>query len=598
MTYARLTAAGVIIGAVIFWLFLRSPSEPAVQQALPAMPEQIQELSIDKPEVRTVDDNQAENALRLLGLWETDEDTHWDRRTGEAGQYEFSNLSLEGGDIRISKLTIGGVRLINPDIPYFDVIEGEAVSVSNPQKDWRGDAANLILTLPDKEGTEDFLAGQISKPEDTRLYNLIALFLAEDSGPPALPEFKAETVRYFETGETRQYNPVPQNSTDSDEIVVPAFDYETVETFETITVETVSLSAQPDTDLYNFQIKNYRFESGTVGALDTDKSAISGLTLLGLGVESKDILRQGDLFADELMMSEDDPYNPIYQLLSVTGFNGADGPNQFEIPQFSMSYSAKAGGQFFKNVQAPIIKVSTAPPPEPAADVDAPAYSYHNPFSPEKFIENGTFSYSSESFFDETTQTMELRHLTFIKENSFKVSMSHKISGWNGFNSMFQGTFDHYVEEEDPLAVPDPIEEPKGVQIHHGQISFSDRGIRDEIFDLMFSEKGLDIEASKNIMKAPFLLMPTAARSDYQERLSSDIAASFESFIDVGGRLEMTVAPSQPVVFMDFMDSFESYILASSYGLAADDTSNDQRIREMDEAMRKVNLSITHNFAD
>jgi len=589
MTYLKLTAAGLVIGAAVFFLFLQ-PS-PAPETPTPFTPPQAQELIIEKPEIRAVDDNQAEQALKLLGLWEPDEDMRWDQRSGEAGQYVFTNLSLEGGEIRIAKMNIGGGRLAAPGIPYFDVIEAEGLSTSDAKKDTQTGLDALFLAMPDPEPIEDFLTENISGQSDARLYDFIWLFFDELSAATVLPEFKAEGFRFYEKSETREFQPyIPGNELD---IIVGGQQFNMVDSFEETRIETVSLTAQDDAELYNFQVKNITHESGTIGALETDKVTISDVTLLGFEAIFKSLFLNPDSGAEAIIFNDSDPYDPIFQTLSVTGFSGKDGLTLYDAPHLSIGYSAKDNGQFFKNIQAPNI-VLTSEPRNHGGEDDP--FGYHDPFSPERFLETGTFSYASESFFDETTKTMELRNLSFKKENSFQVSMSHKISNWNGFESLFTGPHDYYVEDADPLAAPESIETPGSVQIHHGHIQFSDQGIRDEIFDLLFTEKGLDIETSKNVMKAPLLLMSESAKSDYQERLARDLATSLENFIDVGGQVQIDVAPLEPVTFEDLFSHFESFIYSSSYRRGNADSEEAERIQKMDEALRMFNLSITHNF--
>jgi len=82
---------------------------------------------------RKVDNDDAEAALKAIGLWEDSSRVSWDSRTGEAGRYNFKDVKItakDGKDITAKGLTLGGLHM-EGDTPMVDVVDFSGLAIND-----------------------------------------------------------------------------------------------------------------------------------------------------------------------------------------------------------------------------------------------------------------------------------------------------------------------------------------------------------------------------------------------------------------------------------------------------------------------------------
>lgn len=592
-----LVVTGVVGLAVFSAYFLYKADRPETinpAATLPAVSQtDLKEKFSQTQPMREVEKDVARIALERIGLWEESEDIYWDDRTGDNGNYLFTNLVAvhDGEEMRAEAFEITGLRLLDEDVPIYDGLtinyltmvdedsdqEPDKLSHSSP----KGSKFSLdVLTVKLPESAT--LLGEKSEAPEFPLEYVVQLM--EPGKLSDLPELYLENAKFSEKKRIRDYSAltatdVRKRARVEGQDMASALEqlskpvYKSVE--DVTTLGFAALSKNQGTGTYSLQAGNFSSKQHNY----TAKARTTSVMSIALNdFESDAFERFKNL---DMNLRGIDGFDPFFGSLNIQGIKSDTKTDVFDIDNISVWHSDTQGDRFTRKIDVPRFLITNKPIPES----NSKQYNSNNPFR-ELGYESITLSFSAQNSYDRQSQTVTADHIRLAASDAFNVNLSYKGSNMS-FGPMFTGRLNQEKQT-----------------IEFGKFDFTDRGIMDRAFAKMAEERNMTIEEAKESSKSAMALPGMMAKTDYQKELVNSANEALKALIDTGGRVSFSLRPQRPIDLEEFSNALKEQQAASIFGtkpgenFSAQEWEQAQNSEAMDTLLREMNISFEHFIAD
>ena len=555
-------------------LSVLSPSPAASQEDIRA------QITADRP-VRSVESNEAKSALERMGLWEQSDTVSWEDRTGENGNYTFTNLNISsendaGSDVMsASEFEITGVRLLDSNIPYYDTVSATDLDMYVTSEKTDITASRVGINMPDSDTVAIRLKNRSGDVINSPIEYIAGLM--EPGTLPALPEIFVENLKTSKTKEVRFYGSSPDDIMDQINNKTKPVKKQVK---DITTTGFAALSKVSGTENYNWQISNFAAETHNfMGKKNNVELAFLDIA----GLDSKILDRLDPIKSGQA----GDLFDPFFNALNLQGFKFESETDIFQMGQATVIHSDSRGDQFSRQISVPQMTISAKPLPQT---------NEGRPWSGNPFAKLGydkvDFSLSSKTDFDKITGTISDTGSRLTASDAFDVTLGYKVSNIDsGFASLMMfgrgGSQDAVIE--------------------FGEFSFTDKGILDRVHEQLSEEKNMSVEDAKAATKASFFAMKMMAQSDYQKELATAATNAYGALIDDGGKIQVSVRPQRPVSLKDYFEGTKQEQANRIYGPDGKDIEitdggvqvpETQKQDSVDDLLRALNISVQHSIAD
>lgn len=533
-------------------------------------------------EIRQVQADEAQMAMEKFGLWVSEGETDWASRSGENGNYMFTdfNFEIDGATYAAAEMEISGVHLADNEHPYFDTLQMSDVTLFTDNDDRTGSVGTVIIKMPTNEAMQpafkDMSAGDISTPLDYLELTMTQEFDAAIPFPEIIVEnFKTTEKdsirdgldpRWSVAGETPESRPEPV--------------FTTVE--NTTEIGFVGLTSMDGTDRFTIQANNFRsIDHGYKGKPETTSFTTANLT--GFKADAQPEKMAMRMWSQMVMPTMDGSFDPAFQSMSIMGFEHNTELDQVRVDNAGLWFSDTQGDQYSLTADVPRIDVIARPLPQ-----GVKRWESGNPLR-EIGYETGTLSMSSRTNFDKSNGMVELEYGKISMVDGFDLSGGYRVENWGGLMS---GAF---------FGMPDPAQET-GYEdakpgINSARMVFTDRGIMDKVFTKQAEDQNMTLEEVKTMAKSGLVFGSAMGQSEYQQELIMSASNAVSALIDSGGTFTFNMQPQRTIT----LDELEG---ADPFGgprhrrmdddSASDDYAEDLKKQKMDDLLRLMNITFTH----
>lgn len=583
----NLIVAGVVgVAAVSAFAIYSSQNKTPEMTALPPVsitsPADIKEQLTENRPVRNVASTEAQAALTRMGLWEPSDTISWDSRTGENGNYTFSNLNISSADgdnndvMSAAEMEISGVRLLDGEIPYYDTVTASDMDIYIGSDKTDVSVGRLGVNMPDSAkitvDLQDQKEGIVNSPVD------YMKALMKPGTLPALPEIFVENLQTSKTRKVREYT--SSKTLDVTDMLSSQVKPQYKEVTDTTSIGFAALTKVDGTESFNWQISNVAAENHNY------RGKKNNFQLMSLDVSGLDSDIMDDLSFRNVMNKpgggRSGLFDPIFSSLNLQGLKFESETDIFNMNQASVFHSDTKGDVFSRRVEIPQMTLSAKPLPQT---------NEGRPHSGNPFAELGyddiSFSVSSETSFDKTTGTISDNGSRISATDAFDMTVSYKISNIESGLTALIGF--GRTQNASPI-------------IEFGDLNFTDKGLLDRIFTQMSEERNMGEAEVKSAIKATFLLSKTMAKTEYQKELAGAANDAYAAFIDNGGKFRVTLRPQIPVSVADYFEEVKTQQAVEIYGedKAAEiaGKAKEDLNSSMDNLLRDLNITFEHSIAD
>lgn len=577
----KLVITGLLGAAAISAYFVFSgdkhvPAELIAPKAKIVSPADFKASLSDTRPVRNVEKSEAEAALDKLGLWESSDQIGWAERSGDNGNYVFTNFDVEndGDIITVSELEISGVRLVE-DIAYFDNFTASGIAVGSEDDKSTTTIDTVQINMPDVDIMRPWLTSAKSSDLNSPL-DFVENLINSDRPIPALPEIVAENITVSSLKEVRDSDPQEGQGP----LIQKRPLRKTKEVEEVTRFGFVGLSRMEGTDLYRLQMNNLN-QDGYSYFGRPESQQLTALNISGFKADVLEDMKSGQ--GDRVLFGAMSHFKPAFQSASLQGLSLRYDTVNLAIDQAGMWYSDTQGNRFTESIEVPSVRLSSN-----QTGQNKGVWS-DNPLS-EIGYETAQMSFGSRANYDKANRSVDLEEARFSLVDGFEGKLAYRLSNWEGLDAMGRRQFENI---EGGLQ-----QKPTAPTIEFGQMKFTDQGLLDRVHEKVAEERGIDVSAAKEASKGAFFLSTVAGQTEYQQELIKSAAESYAALVDTGGSFEVLIQPFRAIELNELEESMQQLqrgVRTNGKNAEDQDTGELERLKQQADALlREMNISFTH----
>ena len=466
----------------------------------------VSEVKIEEIAPRKVNDAQADQALTALSLKDSGSGAlSWASKTGDSGNYVFSDVIIKGDDnnddpLKVKTLELKGAHMVD-DLVAFDSI-----------------------TMNDMSTTDDDATVTVKKLE-----------LIKPS-----PTLSAEIAKAF-SGDDDAFDDIEGN------IGIGGFDMAGLTIIGddgNITMDKFMFGEAKDKTgvftLKNLKMDIQENEDVKINLGSIDVTGINVEKYKGLVSESFKAGASNDKISEDAMkkiMSSVNPYSPDYKNFSLRDLDmNVDGLT-IDVDSIDGKSTAKNGITTITQNTSPIVIT-------PPADGDNKDMLQFKEALKTMGYERLVFQTSSTSIMNEATDSVDVVDSYFQMEDGFKLNFDYSVNGVKEMMAKAAELGTNSAIEPNPLAAMEMLSSMKFTK---ARIALEDNSIIERSFKMAASQQGGDPAMLKNQAKAGLAFLPMMAKDPAQQALAMEASQALGSFLDNSGTLVIEMNPASPV---------------------------------------------------
>jgi len=441
----------------------------------------------------------AEAALKAIGLWDAGSKLSWESRSGSAGQYNFKNIKITTSDeegVTIKSLNLGGLHM-DGDVVRADIADFGGLTINDQREDLTLEIEHLGLTdLPLSKNL-----GAINQIDDLLGFGALKINNDEPSQGPSGAVFRGV-------------------SGTSDKTV-----------FE---IDTLGWGQDPKDQHIRFAAEDVmiKSEDTTPITLRLETAKLRSLNPVNLAeAETAGDLSQAGGFLDMLAA------NPQIGDMTVEGFDIQSAAVSVNLP--SLKQSAQQNGNVTTiNSDMPELSIDISAPENLPADAQS-VLGIIQTLGFDKMV----FSAKSAAEMDKSKDSVTIKAASFDLQDGFDLNYKGEISGLSRLNNI------------NPNAGPDDIKAVQDmVKIHGLALSLEDKSIVERGFNLAGAMMGKTPKGLRREANGALALGSLAALTRKDGAIYGELARALGEFIQDGGTLTIQLAPDTPITLNDLQD--------------------------------------------
>ncbi len=464
-------------------------------------------VKIEKVATRNVDTSEAEKALKLMALNESGAGNFtWSARSGDSGNYTFSNLEAEtedGDKGAFGSLELKGVHMEGEDAVFDQMSFNDFTATEDDSK---VSFANITITEPSPA-----LAAAI-----TRSFNGDKDAFDDIEGDVS---FKALSFSGLQVD-------------DEDSV---------------FSMDSLKIGKSKDDSGY-FSMSELNMDMLSDGKKVIMK--LGSIDVTGVNIDKYQGLIKaamdddGEVDADAMkeLMGSINAYDPDFKNFSLKDFNMD--VLGLKINLDSMSGKAEKKGS--KVIMSQSMSPLTITPPDETKDKDLQEFiEALNSFGYDKL----EFTVEQNSELDEKNDTMVVKDSYIQMKDGFKLSFDYDLVGYKAFAEKameMQGK----GSKTNPMAALGMMNELK---FNHLRFALKDDSIIDRGFKFAAEQQGGTPEALRQQAKVGLAILPIMAKGEGEKKIAGDLSAALGTLLDDGGTLVIDLNPEEAVNFGEVM---------------------------------------------
>ena len=463
-------------------------------------------VKIEEIAARKVDNAQANKALTALSLNESGSGAlSWAAKTGDSGNYVFTDVVIQGDDkddkpMKIETLELKGAHM-EGDLVAFDVITMNNMSTKDD---------DAIVTIKKLE---------LIKPSPA-LSNEIAKFFGGDD--EAFEDVEGDLG-------IGGFDMVGLNVVGDDaKITMDKFMFgEAKDKTSVFTLKNLNMNIQEDEDV---------------------KISLGSIDMTGVNIEKyKNLIgasfkagKSGDEIGEDAMkkiMNSMNPYAPDYKNFSLKDFDMDIAGLTVDIDSIDGKSTTKGGITTITQYTSPMIIT-------PPVDGGKKELIQFTEALKDMGYDRLVFQSSSTSILNEATDSVEVVDSYIELQDGFKLNFDYSL---NGIKELMEKATTLSVNtggSPNPMAAFDML---NSMTISKARISFQDNSIIDRSFKFAAKQQGADPAMLRNSAKAGLAFLPMMAKDPAQQTLAMQASQALGSFLDNSGTLVIEMNPAAPV---------------------------------------------------
>lgn len=464
------------------------------------------EVKIQEIAARKVDNAQAEQALTALSLNESGSGMlSWAAKTGDSGNYVFTDVVIQGDDkdddpLKIATLELKGAHM-EGDLVAFDVITLNNMSKQDDDTLVSIKKLELIKPSPtisneiakafggDEEAFDD-VEGEFSIGG----FDMVGLDVAgEDS---------KVTMDKFMFGKSKDKTGV-------------------------FTLRNLNMDIQED--------ENVKISLGSVDMTGVNIEKYKGL--ISAAIESSD---SGEEIGEDVMksiMGSMNPYAPDYKSFLLKDFDTDIAGLTVDVDSIEGKTNTKNGITTITQNTSPMIIT-------PPADGGKKEMQEFTTALKDMGYDRLVFQSSSKSILTEATDSVEVVDSYLEMQDGFKLNFDYSLNGVKEMMAKVAELGATNAANTNPL---DAMEMLSSMKISKARIALQDNSIVDRGFKFAAKQQGADVSMFRNSAKAGLAFLPMMAKDPAQQALAMEASQALGSFLDNSGTLVIEMNPATPV---------------------------------------------------
>ncbi len=456
-------------------------------------------------------DETSEQALDMLGLWESDTIT-WDSRESTAGDYVYKGITLPNG--RIASLTLKDVHMRGALGPFFSTMEIEGLEYQ--------DEAGETRTKLDK--------GQINFTTElhNHVNNKIRFVGIED---------------LFNDLMTLEMGPLFTGSGYFDGLSARVGDH------VQMTTDFVGWHPGAEKDEVSFLASNVKAFTDRVTTDSKPEDVIEkGPPLLDVkaGLVSLKNFELGTLDVEVgFNLNSFNPFDSDYDSVLLKDVSLKFDTADLSLPAMRAGIEGNRQGKFRSILDMPALSLSFSG--EPETPTLTPAYSFYQRSGFEKL----ELSARAKTDLDVKADRADVDYMTLEVKNGATLNLDYDISGIHHYHAKREEYLEQIREARSSGSVADLPDSStvmddamSKLSINAVTIELDDEALLDNVLAQMAEQQDVKIDVTRQQLKG-FAMLTTLWTSDpYFSVLAEDFAESAQAFVVKGGGMKFSVSPA------------------------------------------------------
>ena len=461
------------------------------------------EKAIAKIDTRKVDNAEAEKALSALSLNESGSGAlSWASRDGKAGNYTYSDVTVDGddeADIKISQVKLFGAHM-DGEQASFDKIELNGFTVATEKDDGDVSFGNISLVKPSpalSAGIAKMLSGDEDAFDD--MEGDISFQAASFSDMKIKSEDGNFSIKNMALGTAKDKTGM-------------------------FTLSDLKMDIKDDKD-------DIKMSLGSIEVTGANMEKYKGFFTEAMN-------GGGDEEAIAKIMQSMNPYDPDFSTISLKDFDMNIEGLAATLKSYSAQASKKNGVVTISQKMSPLSII----PPKDSKDKDMKEFAEVLSTMGYDRLE---FTMGGKSVLDEKADNMKT-HDTYIElRDGFRFSYDFDIDGYKDFSEK-AAAMQANGNGSNPMAA---IGMASALKFNHLRLAFRDDSFIDRAFKLAAEKEDTTADALKQKFKDSLGQAGMMAQDEGQQKLADDLNTALTSLIDNGGTFVIELNPTTPVNF-------------------------------------------------
>lgn len=457
-------------------------------------------------------DINAELALKVAGLSEHGE-YHWDSRTGENGNYVFTNLGFGEANARIERLTLNGLHMRDTAGPYVDSIIIEGLNSEQDDGLWVQKLEKGQIHFGENYWGNfgSFDASLISPFESLRI--LVEQILQGGGNSAAYFEGLSLNINLDLKAEAEFMGWVPGAETGELSFFLDDVDY-------------AMTMLDPDSEMAGAREETVRFSVDTMTGKNLDLEALNPQQALDFDLVG---MNPFDTSLDQLTINNLD-------LL----FDGLT----LDIATLTSSVDGNVKGKFSRGTEIPALYLAFKQTPQ-----NPSLRSLYDIFQG-MGMDQWEFSYRSKLNLDVKRDRASVDEMRLVMKDGAELKLAYDVVGFHNYGMVMQSMREKLENARKGDEVVDF--ESFQAQINAAlsemtldrlELYLDDNSLLEKTLNTMAVNQDVSLDVARQQVKAYAMLMTLGVDDPYLSTLAEDFATSAQSFVLEGGGLKFSVDP-------------------------------------------------------
>lgn len=467
------------------------------------------EVKIEKITPRKVSNDQAQKALTALSLSESGSGAlSWAAKTGDSGNYVFTDVVIAGEDkddkpVKVGTLELKGAHM-EGDLVAFDVITMNNMSTEDDDAVISIKKVELLKPSPTISneiakffGGDDDAFENVEGEFSIGGFDLVGLDIAGDDGKITMDKMMF--------GEAKDKTGV-------------------------FTLKNLNMDIQEDEDV--------KLSLGSIDVTGLNVDKYKGL--ISAAIKSGNHEGDGADIGDDAMknlVKSMNPYSPDYKNFTLRDFDANISGLTIDIDSVEGKASVKKGVTTITQVTSPMI---ITPPAEGGKKEMQQFATALKDMGYDRLV----FQSSSKSMLNEATDSVEVVDSYLKLEDGFKLNFDYSLTGVKEMMAKAAELGATDAVNTNPNAA---LEMLSSMKIAKARIALEDNSIVERSFKLAAKQQGADVAMLKNSAKAGLAFLPMMAKDPAQQTLAMEASQALGTFLDKSGTLVIEMNPATPV---------------------------------------------------